>query len=227
MDERLLSVESIRKESLRVADLLSLRIWRNDARTAASDTSERSESVQFETLVETHYRRVYNLVYRMVNNEADAADLTQEVFIRIYRALPRLRAEGAQNAWIRRIATNVCLDYLRRRRNAPPVASLDVSHAPEFDGPQVWDVPDPSGEPDRLLASQERMELLHSAIQSLPDDYRTVLVLHHIEEMRVEEIAETLEVPPGTIKSRLSRARSALKRKLSPYFTPDHAASSD
>jgi RNA polymerase sigma-70 factor (ECF subfamily) len=210
-----------------VADLLSLRIWRNGAQTSVSDSPERSEAISFEMLVETHYRRVYNLVYRMINHEADASDLTQEVFIRIYRALPRLRAEGAQNAWIRRIATNVCLDYLRRRRNKSPISSLDVSHAQEFDGPQAWDVPDPSGEPDRLLASQERMELLHSAIQSLPDDYRTVVVLHHIEEMRVEEIAETLEVPPGTIKSRLSRARNALKRKLSPYFTPDHAASSD
>jgi RNA polymerase sigma-70 factor (ECF subfamily) len=210
-----------------VADLLSLRIWRNDAHVVVSDTSEHSGAVQFETLVETHYRRVYNLVYRMINHEADAADLTQEVFLRIYRALPRLRAEGAQNAWIRRIATNVCLDYLRRRRSTPPTTSLDVSHAPEFDGPQVWDVPDPSGEPDRLLASQERMQLLHSAIQSLPDDYRTVVVLHHIEQMRVEEIAETLQVPPGTVKSRLSRARSALKRKLSPYFTPDHASPID
>jgi RNA polymerase sigma-70 factor (ECF subfamily) len=154
----------------------------------------------------------------MIGNAADAADLTQEVFVRVYRALPRLRAEGAQTSWIRRIATNVCLDFLRRRAAAPPCVSLESRISEESDSPLSWDIPDPSGEPDRLFTSQENRRLLLKAVASLPEDYRTVILLHHLEEMRVEEIAETLGVPGGTVKSRLSRARRELRRKLSPYF---------
>jgi RNA polymerase sigma-70 factor (ECF subfamily) len=178
----------------------------------------------FEALVDAHYRRTYNLIYRMVRNESDAADLTQETFVRVYRALPRLREAGAQTAWVRRIATNLCLDFLRRRNATPSIASLDARPSEESDSLLSWDIADPSSEPDRLFSSKERLAMLHRAIESLPDDYRAVIVMHHIEEMRVEEIGDALGVPAGTIKSRLSRARRELHRKLSPYFDPDLTA---
>lgn len=177
----------------------------------------------FAALVETHYRRTYSFIYRMVRHEQDAADLTQETFVRVYRALPRLRETGAQSAWVRRIATNLCLDFLRRRNAAPAVASLDARTTEESDALLSWDIADPSAEPDRLFSSKERLVILHRAIDGLPDDYRLVIYLHHLEEQRVEEIAEMLGVPPGTIKSRLSRARRELHRKLSPYFDPNLA----
>lgn len=175
----------------------------------------------FESLVETHYRRTYSLIYRMIRSEADAADLTQETFVRVYKALPRLRAEGAQSAWIRRIATNLCLDYIRRRNATPSTSSIDARVSEESDVLLSWDIADPSSEPDLLFASKERTNILHRAIETLQEEYRTVILLHHIEEMRVEEIADALNVPAGTIKSRLSRARKELRRKLSPYFDPD------
>jgi RNA polymerase sigma-70 factor (ECF subfamily) len=179
------------------------------------------ETPDFEALVESCYRRTYNLIYRMVRSESDAADLTQETFVRVYRALPRLRADGAKYAWVRRIATNLCLDFLRRRNHSPGLLSLDARMPDDSDTAAVWDIVDPSGEPERLLDSSESRRLLYRAIDSLPDDYRAVIWLHHLEEMRVDEIAKMMGVPTGTIKSRLSRARRELHRKLIPYFDPD------
>jgi len=157
----------------------------------------------------------------MVRSETDAADLTQDVFVRVYRALPKLRAAGAHAAWIRRIATNLCLDYLRRRNNTPSTTSLDARMSDNCETAQSWDIADPTGEPDRLFASNERRSVLQRAIETLPEDYRTVIILHHIEQIGIDEIGEILGVPGGTIKSRLSRARRELRRKLSPYFDPD------
>lgn len=206
-------------------NLLRLRCpWPNPSSGDARETETPVDDVLFEALVETHYRRIYSLVYRMVRSEQDAADLTQEVFVRAYRALHRLRVDGAQGAWLRRIATNLCLDFLRRRNAAPTFSSLDARSSEDTDARLSWEVADPRGEPDRLFASNERLRTLHRAIDTLPDDYRAVIVLHHIEELRVEEIADALGLPPGTIKSRLSRARRALRRKLSPYFDPSLAS---
>jgi len=192
-----------------------------EAPTGALDPPHEIDEAEFTEIVDAHYRRIYSLIFRMVRNESDAADLTQETFVRIHRALPRLRETAARSAWIRRIATNLCLDFLRRRNAAPAISSLDARPSDESDTLLSWDISDPSGEPDRLFSGKERLAVLHRAIDSLPDDYRLVIVLHHIEELRVEEIADTLGVPIGTIKSRLSRARRELQRKLSPYFDPD------
>jgi len=181
------------------------------------------DEAEFTALVDSHYRRIYSLIYRMVRNESDAADLTQETFVRIHRALPRLREAAARSAWIRRIATNLCLDFLRRRNATPATSSLDARPSEDSDTLLSWDVSDPTGEPDRIFSNGERLAVLHRAIDSLPDDYRLVIVMHHIEEIRVEDIADSLGVPAGTIKSRLSRARRELHRKLSPYFDPNLA----
>ncbi|HSV72596.1 MAG TPA: sigma-70 family RNA polymerase sigma factor [Chthonomonadales bacterium] len=195
-------------------DLLRLHL------TPASATSTRDNDAVFEALVDANYRRVYNLALRMVGNEADAADLTQDIFVRIYRNLPRLRADGAQDAWVRRIATNACLDYLRHRKSIPPPSSLDAPLAADPTSTVGQQISDVAAEPARLLSEQEKREVLHRAVNSLPDEYRSVVLLHHLNDMRVEDIAVALQVPPGTVKSRLSRARQALRRKLSHYFGP-------
>ncbi len=205
-------------------NLLRAGPWFN---RAAANTAQAADALDelFRELVDSQYKRTYNLILRMVRTDCDAADLTQETFVRIYRALPKLREGAAASAWTRRIATNLCLDFLRRRNASPNLASLDnrPSDTSEFGAQR--DVIDPTGEPDRLFASAESKQMLYKAIDSLPTDYRSVIVLHHIEDMRVEEIAEIFRVPAGTIKSRLSRARRELKRKLSAYF--DYASSRD
>ncbi|MGC8666926.1 MAG: RNA polymerase sigma factor [Chthonomonadales bacterium] len=186
----------------------------------ATDASAASADAFFAELVDACYRRTYRLIYRMVRNEGDAADLTQETFVRVYRALPRLRAQGAAASWVRKIAINLCLDHIRRRRAAPVVASIDAPYGPEGDPCGHLELADPAAEPDRILDASESSRLIHAAIDALPPDYRAVIVLHHVEEMRVEEIADLFGVPVGTIKSRLSRARKALQRRLAPYFSP-------
>jgi RNA polymerase sigma-70 factor (ECF subfamily) len=185
-----------------------------------SKTDDAQCSVLFECLVDEHYRHIYNFIYHMVQNEQDAADLTQETFIRIYRALPKMRKHGALPAWIRRIALNLCFDHLRKRNSNPTPLSLDID--PDDDNYQgaPLQIADPSDEPDKIFDKEEGSRILRRTIGNLPDEYRTVILLHYLEEQRIEEIAELLQEPEGTIKSRLSRARKELHRRLAPYFEP-------
>jgi RNA polymerase sigma-70 factor (ECF subfamily) len=186
-------------------------------RLLASEPTDEERIAFFQSLVDTQYRRIYALAYRIVRSESDAADLTQETFLRVWHALPRLRADAAQIAWLRRIATNLCLDHLRRRKCRVAIlqpVSLDTG----TDDAGTMDATDTSGDPLRLLQTSERVQVLLDAINALPEDYRDVITLHHLEDRRVDEIAEELQIPAGTVKSRLSRARRALHRRLAPYF---------
>lgn len=198
-----------------MVNLLGARPW-----VDASSRLGRNVAAEFEDILDAYYRQVYALIYRMVRNEADAADLTQEAFVRVYRALPRLRHTDARAAWVRRIATNVTVDHIRRRRYLRSSVSLDSVASDE--GAFGADVlqSDPSRDPAAVALEEERAQVLRRAVEALPSGYRTVIVLHHMESMRVDEIAEALRVPEGTVKSRLSRARQALRRRLSPYFDP-------
>jgi RNA polymerase sigma-70 factor (ECF subfamily) len=199
-----------RTQVVTLVNLLRARPWLSLARSAERDLKE-----EFEEILELHYRRVYRLIYRMVRDEADAADLTQETFIRVYKALPRLRIDGARAAWVRRIATNLCVDFMRRRRTS--MAALDTIEQAQG---EMTATRAEHGDPAHLFMESERARLVQRAVDSLPPDYRTVIVLHHLEDMRVDEIAETLGIPSGTVKSRLSRARQALHRRLAVHFMP-------
>lgn len=203
-----------------VINLFRMRGLSDQLVAEGTDVSAASADAFFAELVDATYRRTYRLIYRMVRNEGDAADLTQEVFVRVYRALPRLRAHGAAASWVRKIAINLCLDHIRRQRSAPVVTSIDAPCGADGDQHAHLELADPSGEPDRILDASETSRLINAAIDALPPDYRAVIVLHHVEEMRVEEIAQLFGVPVGTVKSRLSRARKALQRRLAPYFSP-------
>lgn len=203
-----------------VLNLLRLPAWSDTLPTEMQPATAHDTTVLFEVLVDNHYRRIYSLAYRMLGSESDAADATQEVFVRVYRALPRLRMEETHALWLRRIAINVCLDILRRRKAAPGFLALDPSPQEGDRNSVIRELPDPSTEPDRLFSQRERKQMVRRAVETLPPDYRTVILLHHLEEMPVEEIAGALGVPGGTVKSRLSRARKALRRKLAPYFEP-------
>ncbi len=193
-----------------VVNLLRARPW-----IGLSSEAERDLKAEFEEILELHYKRVYRLIYRMVRDESDAADLTQETFIRVYRALPRLRADGACSAWVRRIAANLCVDHIRRRRT-----TMAAADAAECSYRENHDITAEHADPAHAFMEAERSRLVHRAVQALPPDYRTVIILHHLEDMRVDEIAEVLRIPAGTVKSRLSRARQALHRRLAPHFAP-------
>jgi RNA polymerase sigma-70 factor (ECF subfamily) len=170
----------------------------------------------FERLFEQYQRGVYNLVYQMVRTESDAADLTQDVFLRAWRSLPRLEAPEAFTSWLYRIAANLARNWIRDNTRVR-VDSLDAPGAPgdEDSGPR--EVADYSGDPGSAVQTRAMQETVHRAIEGLSEDHRMVVTLHHIEGMPVEEIAQIMKCSVGTVKSRLSRAREHLRRKLTGF----------
>ena len=169
----------------------------------------------FEQLFQQYHRGIFNAIYQMTHNDADAADLTQEVFVRAYRALPRLQTPEAFTSWLYRIAVNLSRNWLRDRGRVR-VESLEVSSDEGEEG-STREIADPSGDPAALIQTRAMQERVQEAVAGLSPDHRTVVTLHHLEGMPVEEIARVMDCSVGTVKSRLSRARDHLKRKLAGY----------
>lgn len=169
----------------------------------------------FEALFGRHHRRIYGIVYGMLRNDADASDATQEAFVRAYRSLPRLEAPGAFGGWLAQIAVNICRDILKRPRVI--ARSLDEPLGDE-DSEYKLEIPDWSESPERASMSQELQDVVHRAIGTLSTDHRAVITMHHLEGMDVLQIADVLGISEGTVKSRLSRARAELRRKLGYYI---------
>ncbi len=171
----------------------------------------------FEKIFAGYQRRVYNLIYRMVGNEQDAADLTQETFVRVFQSRHRLSADEAFLPWLRTIALNLCRDHFRRAGRRIRADSLDEPRTFD-DGKAEREVEDWSSNPELLLRRKDLQAAVQRALSLLSEDQREVVVLHHIEGMDVRDVANALRIPEGTVKSRLARARDELKRKLGHYI---------
>ena len=173
----------------------------------------------FDQIVERYQHRIYGYVRRLVSNETDAEDITQDVFLRALMSLHNFRQESSLQVWLFRIATNRCRDLIRRRQHEKGWVSLWRSH--ERDGSTEEDIscdlPDTRDNPERRLLQQELSDLLHEAINRLPVAMREVLVLHDMESLSYEEIAQALSIPVGTVKSRLFHARARLRQALASY----------
>jgi len=165
----------------------------------------------FEKLVTAYEKQVYNLCLRMVNNREDAADLTQEAFLKAWRGLRFYKAEAAFSTWLYRLTTNVCIDFLRgqKRREA---SSLTVEN--EEDGVQEISVPDSNPQPEEQVLHREQAAQIREAMAQLDEESRAVLTLRVVEDLPYEQIAEVLDLKVGTVKSRLARARIKLKNIL-------------
>ena len=163
-----------------------------------------------DSLLRRHYDRLYALCRRMTGDRADAADACQEAMIAIVRGLPAFDGRSAFGTWAYRVATNACLDELRRRRRRPepglPEGSAEVASPL-----------------DQVEASTTRVDL-DKALQSLPADFRAAVVLRDLCGLSYEEIAEALVIPPGTVRSRIARGRSALAPLLAPGRNPGPSA---
>src|SRR5437016_5207594 len=172
---------------------------------------ERDDDAAFDEIVRRHKNRIYSYVCRMTKDAPDAEDLTQEVFIRAYQSMHAFRHDAAVDTWLYRIATNLVIDRFRREKRAPQWVPVD-GEADET----VLELPSTSREGDPLATAQltELQGQVQRAIRSLPQKLRTVVVLHDMEGLSYEEVAETLGCPVGTVKSRLFNARLLLKRKL-------------
>jgi len=176
--------------------------------------SRAGEKEAFDCLVEAHYRSVYNTAYRMLRTPSAASDATQATFVRVWEALSSFRGDASFSTWLYRITMNVCLDELRRNKNKP--LSLTVE---DDDGEPSGerDMPDFSDEPASTAEQRQLQELVHEAIGRLSEDFRAVIVLYDIRGLSYQEISDALEIPLGTVKSRLNRARQALREEMQPW----------
>ena len=167
----------------------------------------------FNLLVVRHQNKVMNIVSRYVKNSGDVADVTQEAFIKAYRALPNFRGESAFYTWLYRIAVNSAKNYLTSQGRKPPASDVDASEADYYDGS---DALKENNSPERSLLSDELQEKLFSTIDGLPDDLKAAITLREIEGLSYEEIATVMECPVGTVRSRIFIAREAIDKVILP-----------
>ena len=162
-------------------------------------------------LVATHQRMVYGLAFNLLGDRDEALDLSQEVFLRVFRTLSNFRGQSALRTWIYRIVINQARNRQRwwRRRHRSDVVSLDDHLRRCGDVESKRDLL-----PDRLLASKETAARIWEALERLPFDQRTALILREVDGLKYEEIAYSLDIAVGTVKSRLTRARQALRAEL-------------
>lgn len=162
----------------------------------------------FEALLRNYRKSVYHVVLRMVRDPDDAQDVTQEVFAKAFQYLARYRADFAFSTWLFRIATNHCIDFVRRKKL--PTQSLNaVYQVGDGDG-FTLDVPDAQPDPQERFIRQQRGERVRQAVEQLPPKYRHLTHLRYFEEWSYEEIATDLQLPLGTVKAQLFRARELL-----------------
>ncbi len=161
----------------------------------------------FETLVVEYEKNVYAITQRMTGNAEDAADMTQETFIKAYNSLSSFRGDSKFSVWLYRIATNVCLDFLRSRSRKPTV-SLSME---DDDGEEMQlDIADESQSPEMLLERGLTRDAVRRGLNALPPDYKQILLLREIQGLSYDEISDVLDLEVGTVKSRIFRARKRL-----------------
>ncbi len=174
------------------------------------------ESNSYEILVNRYQKPIYNLAYRLSGNAEDAQDIAQEAFVKAYQSLQSFNPQYSFKSWLFRIAQNLSIDQLRKKSRHPQISMNQEIEDDSGDSLQrEW--ADPSPNARTLLIEKQKGERIEQMIQSLPEPYKTVIVLRHIEELQLEEIAQILRMPLGTVKTNLYRARNIMKDKLKEF----------
>jgi RNA polymerase sigma-70 factor (ECF subfamily) len=187
------------------------------------ERSQQGDGSAFATLVERHQRQLFRLALRMTGSEADANEVLQEAFLNAWQKLPNFRGEAQFSSWLYRIAANSALMRLRRKRRAPdalPEQPLELQ-GPKFSAEGYLDPPphsDWSQRADEKMMSGQLGAAIDKAVHELPEDYRTVFLLKDVDGLSNEDIATALELTVPAVKSRLHRARLALREKLGEFF---------
>ena len=178
----------------------------------------------FEQIMNLYADRLYNYILRMVGNATDAEDLVQETFLRAYQGLPNFDGRASLGTWLYRIATNLCIDHRRRRARRVPTVSYSLQED-ENGEPAEWDIPDyHTPNPLDAALNRELERVVEDAISKLSPKLKTVLLLYDVEELSYEEIARVLNIPIGTVKSRLNHARTQIQRAVAAYLEDAPAA---
>lgn len=175
------------------------------------------DAAAWEELVRQHNRRIYNICYRFTGSSSDAEDLTQEVFIRLYRTMASYEPDkGSFNTWLTTLTRNMLVDHFRRTRLERLTDSIDAAPAADEDTPVLAErIEDVGPSPQARLASKETQKMVQDALQKVSPDLREAVILRDLQDMDYKEIAAALKVPEGTVKSRINRGRAELARLLS------------
>ncbi len=172
---------------------------------------KRGEEAAFAELLGRYRNAIYGLCFRMTRRAEDARDLAQEVFIKVFSLLDRYDESYAFSSWIFRIATNHCIDHLRRNR----LRFLSLDGQTDADGDEIeFQLPDKGPQPDQVLERSEAMVRLEEVVDDLPPHYRAIILLRHDQDLSYEEIAVVLDLPLGTVKARIHRARNMIQKFL-------------
>ena len=176
---------------------------------------QQGDKKAFDVLVMKYQQRIAKLVSRYVRDQDEVLDVTQEAFIKAYRALPRFRGDSAFYTWLYRIAINTAKNYLVAQGRRPPATDVDADEAIYLEGgARLSD----SDSPERLVQRDEVERVIYQTIDALPEELRTAITLREMEGLSYEEIAETMDCPIGTVRSRIFRAREAIETKLKPLL---------
>ncbi len=180
------------------------------------ERAQRGDKRAFELLVVKYQRKLARLLSRFIRDPGEVEDVAQEAFIKAYRALPSFRGDSAFYTWLYRIGINAAKNYLvAMGRRAPTSTEHDAEEAETFDdGDQLRDI----NTPENLLMSKQVAGVVNSAMEQLPEELRTAITLREIEGMSYEDIAEIMNCPIGTVRSRIFRAREAIAEKLKPML---------
>ncbi len=176
---------------------------------------QKGDKRAFDLLVTKYQHKVHSLVNRYVKDHTQALDVTQDAFLKAYRALPGFRGESAFYTWLYRLAINTAKNELTSMSRRPPQTDVDASEAENYaSGGALRE----NNSPDMLLQRDELRKVIFDAIDDLPEDLKTALTLRELEGLSYEEIAETMECPVGTVRSRIFRAREAVDNKIRPLL---------
>ena len=178
--------------------------------------AQRGDKQAFELLVEKYQRKLARLLSRFIRDPAEVEDVTQEAFIKAYRALPAFRGDSAFYTWLYRIGINTAKNYLMAMgRRAPTSTEVEAEEAEGFEeGEQLRDI----NTPESLLLSNEIAQTVNATIEGLPEELRTAIQMREIEGMSYEDIAKAMDCPIGTVRSRIFRAREAIAEQLRPLL---------
>jgi len=178
---------------------------------------QKGDKKAFDLLVLKYQQKISNLISRYIRDQHEVLDVTQEAFIKAYRALPKFRGDSAFYTWLYRIAINTAKNYLVAQGRRPPTDDVDAETAEQMDvGVRLKE----TGTPEHLVLTEEISMTVQKAIEELPEDLRTAIILRELEGMSYEEIANAMSCPVGTVRSRIFRAREAIDKKLSPLLKP-------
>ena len=176
---------------------------------------QKGDKRAFDLLVLKYRHKIFAVISRFIRDHAEVQDVAQDAFIKAYRALPNFRGESAFYTWMYRIAINTAKNYLVARNRRPPASDVDMDDAEFFAGN---DAMHEMNTPERNLLRDELQVVIDQAFRDLPDDLRMAVTLREIDGLSYEEIAEAMECPIGTVRSRIFRAREAIDKKIQPLI---------